>query len=270
MGWLAFTGGKPNYASDAAAAEARRQAQITYGTGLVNTVFGGGTTPVYTPLGQAPTKGQTYYDIGPQGKYQISKGNLGTQMDRYKSGNLYTMSTQTFPGFDQNFYNNLYNSYINYAMPQFQDQYRQTRNQIGFGLANRGLYSSGAAQNQWSDLARQTALGQQNIADTAQGTVNTMKQNLASAQNALINQVYQGADPAQAQAGAVQAAASLRQPSVFAPAINQFSNLLNSYYTSQLLNAYRQPQYYAPSTFSAPTSSQQYGWQPPTTLTGGQ
>src|ERR1041385_4495980 len=67
-----------------------------------------------------------------------------------------------FGQFDPQFYQQRAQAYTNFAMPQLGQQYRQTRNQIGFNLANRNLTGSSTAVQQWSDLARSTATAKRN------------------------------------------------------------------------------------------------------------
>lgn len=143
---------------------------------------------------------------------------------------------KAFAGFTPQFYNKRANAYIDYAMPQLADQYRQTSNQVGFGLANKGLSESSTAQKQWSDLFRANTSAKQGIADSAIGQSNQLQQSVANSKAQLLGQLYQTADPASANASAVSTAASFQTPSVFTPLANQFSNIVNQYYLSSLLN----------------------------------
>ena len=179
----ALSGGSPDYAGQAQAAEDRRQAAIRKGTADVN---------------------------------------------------------KAFTGFTPQFYNQRRQAYIDYAMPQLSDQYTKTRNQIGFGLENRGLGRSGTAQKQWSDLFRQAGAAKQGIADSATAQAQDLEKQVNLQKQGLINTLYQTADPASASQAAISTAAGFQAPSTFAPLVNQFSGLLNQYYVSQLLNQ-RQP-----------------------------
>jgi len=160
---------------------------------------------------------------------------------------------KVFSGFGPQFYNKRRQAYIDYALPQLADQYTQTRNQIGFGLANKGLTSSSTAGKQWSDLFRTAQTARQGVADSANAQANDLKKQIASQRQNLINQLYVTADPASAQQNAIQTAAGFQAPSTFAPLVNQFSGLLNQYYISQLLNQ-------KPATLTADSGqSQSYG-----------
>jgi hypothetical protein len=165
-----------------------------------------------------------------------------------------------FSGFTPSFYQQRAQDYVNFAQPQLAQQYQTNRNQIGFGLANRNLLGSGAADQQWSNLARAMGQAQQQIADTGQGQANALQQQVENQRQTLYNQLYQSADPAGANQAAVQTAATYAQPSVFPAVGNLFTNLANQYYLSQLINAYRPNQAsgsaaYLPPTYSAGAGS---------------
>lgn len=144
-----------------------------------------------------------------------------------------------FSGFDQNFYNQRALAYQNFAMPQLADQYRQTRNQEMFGLANRGLLGGSAAGTTFSNLNRQMAQNQQAIVDTGLSQAQQLQRQVESGKSTLLDQLYQSADPAGARASAVDLAASYSAPGTFAQLGNMFGNVAQQYYLSQLINSTR-------------------------------
>jgi hypothetical protein len=154
----------------------------------------------------------------------------------FKQGKLFSQNNQTFTGFQPSFYNQRATDYVNYALPQLATQYQNTKNSLGFGLANRGLFGGSASDRQMSELDRETGQAKQQIADTGQNQANALQQQVASAKQNAITQLYQTADPSRATATAIDSAAQFRLPSSFAPLANMFSSLLNQYQTSQALN----------------------------------
>lgn len=141
-----------------------------------------------------------------------------------------------FSGFNPQFYKNRQQAYVNFALPQLGEQYQQARNDIGFGIANRGQYGGSNARKQWSDLFRTNQNARQGIADAAIGQSNDLRKQVAGQKSSLLGQLYASADPANAQSASIGAAASLQQPSVYGPLANQFSGLINQYYMNSLLN----------------------------------
>lgn len=241
-GYDLFSGGTPDYAGQAVSAERQRQARINQGMGLINAVYGGGSAPMYSPA-QAPSRwggGQGLYTYARHGTGYVPYTQGAGAAGRYaRAGKLFTKQDQTFEGFQQPFFDQRAQDYVNFAMPQLSEQFRQTRDQTRFGLANRGLLGSSAGQTQFSNLARQMEQAKQGIQDTGRGQAQDLQRQILESKNALISQLYQSADPAQGMQQAIGTAASFRQPGVYAPLANQFSGLINQYYMNQLLNSYR-------------------------------
>lgn len=155
---------------------------------------------------------------------------------RNRGGKLYTKGEdQTFTGFTPNFYKQREQDYYNYAMPQLADQYNTTKNDLAFGLANRGLSQSTAAQSKFSALNRQMEQNRQGIADQGISQANTLRTQVEQAKQNLISQLYQTADPAKGLSSAIDVASNFQAPTAFAPLTNMFGSLANQYYTSQLL-----------------------------------
>lgn len=150
-----------------------------------------------------------------------------------------TAIDNAFSGFTPDFFKGVQQSYTDYATPQLAQQYQSTKNQIGFGLANRGSTKSGAANTAWNDLGNSMATAKENVVDTGINQANTLQSNINSAKQSEINTLQQTADPAGAAASATSIAAGFATPSTFQPLQDQFTGLLNQYYSSQLLNNYR-------------------------------
>jgi hypothetical protein len=156
-----------------------------------------------------------------------------------------TSINQAFSGYTPEFYQQRQQAYVDYAMPQLADQYNTAKNQVGFNLANRSLLGSSAGQSQWSDLSKTMSQAKQNISDSGRAQAQQLEKDVNAAKDTQLSNLYQSADPASAAAGATATAASFSQPSTFQAISNQFSGLLNQYYTSQLINAYRPMSYIA-------------------------
>jgi hypothetical protein len=181
--------------------------------------------------------GFALYDLAAGGGPDYAQQATDAEAKRQQKITQGTQSiNKAFSGYTPQFYQNREKAYMDYAMPQFAQQYNTTKGQIGFGIANKGLEGGSAAKKQWSDLARTTAVGQQSLADSARGQAQQLQTDVAGAKNNLLNMLYQSADPASAGAQATATASSFQAPSTFAPIANQFSGLINQYYLSQILN----------------------------------
>lgn len=169
-----------------------------------------------------------------------------------------------FAGFTPDFYKKRQQAYQDFAMPQLSDQFNQTKNQIGYNLANRGLLGSGAGERQWTELGKTMTNAKQGIVDSGITQAQQLQSQVEATKNQQLATLYQSADPSEAAAGATSAAAGFVTPSVFPAIANQFNGLLNQYYTSQLINAYK------PMALGSPGGGQQQQQSPwPTSISTG-
>ncbi len=154
----------------------------------------------------------------------------------FNKGQLFTGTPQTYKGFGPDFFNQAAQNYVDFAMPQFAQQYRDTQNSLNFGLANRGLSQSTQQKQAQSKLDVATGLGEQQIVDTARGTSQQLQKQVEDARNAAINNLYQTGDPSQALQQSIGAASQFAVPQTFSPLSNVFGNLANQYAINQIYN----------------------------------
>lgn len=156
---------------------------------------------------------------------------------RLKKGLLFEApETRSFEGFTDDFYNKRAQDYINYALPQLADQYRQTRGAIGYGLANRGLQQSTVAGEARSRLEREAGRNRQNIADTGMEQANQLRRDVETSRQQALAQLQQSADPAGAVRSAINSAMGFQRAPVFTPIANAFGNIAQQYVQNQLLS----------------------------------
>lgn len=245
-------GGSGNAAQAAARQNAYQQFLIDQGTQDINAIFGGGTSaPQYVKAGGAATPGTTYY------KQKYFGSPTGVQMrytqytgkPRKNMAGLFTMVPgQAYQGFQPNFYNQAANAYEQFATPQLGQQYFQANNDLTGGLASRGLLRSSAAQQGQSNLNTTFGQQQQAITDTGNQTANNMRNQVESAREAALGQLYSTANPAQANMTALNLAAGTSVPSAFPALGNAFSNILSQYALQQAYGNTPQLGFYAPQT----------------------
>ncbi len=158
-----------------------------------------------------------------------------------RRGLLYNAPEEkTFEGFQPSFYDKRAQDYINFALPQVGQQYRENRDAQLYGLANRGLLGSSQATRAGEQLERTAGAARQTVADTGLDQANQLRRDVEAARQQSIGQLYQTADPAQGFQSAFKAAAGFQRPGVFAPITDMFSNLARQYYLNQTFNNYRQ------------------------------
>ena len=181
-----------------------------------------------------------------------------------------TAINNAFAGFTPDFYKGVSQNYTDFATPQLAQQYNQTKNQIGFDLANRGLNDSGAANTSWGNLADSMNTAKQSIVDTGIGKAQDLQSSVESAKNTQFQNLYASADPSNAGAQAIQTASNFAAPSTFAPLTDMFNGLVNQYYSSKLINSYSPVSAGAAGSYGAlPTGGDNQGLGSTTISRGG-
>lgn len=270
-----------NYGGKMSAEERRREALIRAGIDSINAVYQGGTAPQYSLVTNTkydPTK--SYFKPGktgfvPYGRAHGSSTGLtagglitsgmpiiGGPWDLFGSskspqdvfrgdvhaGNVFEATPETYEGFG-NIVGQRKQDYINYAMPQLADQYRNTQNAVEYGLGNRGLLGGSASAKAASDLNRQKTFATQTIADTGTSQAQSLQDQIEASRENLIQQLYQTANPAGGTQAAIANAARFQQPSAFAPIANMFGSLINQYATSRFFNPGQAQSYIMPDQY---------------------
>ena len=102
--------------------------------------------------------------------------------------------TQQFSGFDDGFYDKRKKAYLDYANPQYQDQYDQAAKELRYSLARAGLTSSTAAADQQALFDTAAGRQRQAIASQADDLVTQSKGDIASAKQSLTSQLLSSGD----------------------------------------------------------------------------
>jgi hypothetical protein len=169
---------------------------------------------------------------GGDGGAAQARADEQARQDRIKQG--VSNVDKSFAKFDDNYYNQRGQAYQNYAMPQFNNQYKQMGNNLAFSLARSGNTDSSEAARQGGILQSDNAFGRQQIADQAIGEQQKARQQVEENRNSLINQLQATSNPSLAAAGAERQAAALAMQPAFSPLGNLFNNT-----TAVLGNAYQ-------------------------------
>ena len=143
-----------------------------------------------------------------------------------------------FSDFTPSFYQQAAQDYTNYATPQVDQQYQNTKNNLTYALARNGLTSSGAGVQRNNSLNQQLNTNLSDIANTAQDQSNTLETNVNNQKNQLMSQVEAGAQPGQIATQAAAATSSLRAPTALPAVGNMFSDWSNTYLANMAANTY--------------------------------
>ena len=148
---------------------------------------------------------------------------------------------KSFAGFDQPFYNRLQGSFLANALPQAEEQYRQTRSQLGYNLAGQGLLNSSSAVNLGASLERQKAQQVSNVANQSTQAVQELQRQIQGNKSNIISQLELSADPTAAAQQATASASGFAAPNILQPLGNLFQNWSSIYLARQYANASQQP-----------------------------
>lgn len=152
-------------------------------------------------------------------------------------GEVYT-GTETSGGFDDKFYQDRQQAFLDTAMPEFQQQFGQTRRGLAYELARRGLLNSSSAINKESQLTRYAGNKEREISDAALGSANQLRADVENQRSNLVNQLIASGDPSLASQNALSSAAQFRAPSPVAPLGNLFNDWTSLYMSNQLNRNY--------------------------------
>lgn len=165
---------------------------------------------------------------------------------------------KTFEQFNPAFYEQRKQDYIGYAMPQLYRQLANTNRQGFYGLANRGLTNSGAANQFGSNLGYEANVQKQGIADQAIGQAQQLRRDVEGQRSQLVAQLQASADPTTAAQQALASAGAYSLPSTFAPLGNLFGQFASMYAQNQMNRAYQPQQYQPQYGMSSPMAGSSY------------
>ena len=180
--------------AQARADEDARQARIASGRQQIDALFDRGETlrpgsgvavaahPDYSPEGVAKTK-NVYAQTGQFSIPTVPASTTPAVWDK------------TQPAFDDAFYNQRRQAYIDNYTPQLQDQFQKARDQMTFALARSGQTRSSVAADQVARLGEANAVQSATIANQAEGDVSKFRNSVEDQRANLVSQLQSSADP---------------------------------------------------------------------------
>lgn len=148
-------------------------------------------------------------------------------------GELFT-GTAKSPGFGPDFYKQRTQDYINFAMPQLQEQAGQTERNLAFKLQNQGLDQSSIGDTLNLSLLNEINRQAAGVGSTGIQQAQDLQKQIEGQRSNLISQLETSADPGSATSQALSTAAQFSAPSVYQPIGNLFGNWGNTYLASQV------------------------------------
>lgn len=178
--------------------------------GLAGMLMGGGQTAPRATGGAGPTLlGAPVSSLtGGEGKQPSWADMLG--------GGLYS-GTEQRGGFNDKFFGDIRDSFVNFARPQVDDQFRKAGEQSTFGLARAGLLDSSVRGDQNAELQKQYDINLQDITDKARGYETEARTNVERTRGDLISMLQATGDATGAANSALARASTLATPPSYSP-----------------------------------------------------
>lgn len=235
-------GGGDGGAGQARADEQARQARIRAGTQNINNIFDGytkrsGVNPVDT---SSLSIGNTYYlDDGTQYRYAgpppkyTGPDNMAQRANFNKNNAKYAVPDRLFSNlreeqidgqFDEDFYNERQQNYLDYATPQLNDQYEDAARQLTFALDRSGMLQSSVRAKKEADLRKKYNVNRQQVADQGLNFKTQAKNSVEDARANLIATLNATGDTEGAVKMAMTRAQALSAPDNYSPLGQMFSS----------------------------------------------
>lgn len=132
---------------------------------------------------------------------------------------------RTFAGsFNDDFFTGRKNAFLNYATPQLEQQYGDTRKALTFSLDRSGTLDSSTRAQKFGELQQLYDTNKQSIADQALSYENEARGSVENARSGLISSLNASGDATGLANQAISKAQALSAPQAFSPLSQLFSS----------------------------------------------
>ena len=123
----------------------------------------------------------------------------------------------TFGKFNDGFFGDIRDAFVNFARPQVDDQFRKANDQSVFGLARSGMLDSSVRGEQTAELQKMYDINLQDITDKARGYETEARNNVERSRADLITMLQATGDATGAANAALSRASTLSAPPAYSP-----------------------------------------------------
>lgn len=149
------------------------------------------------------------------------------RQDRIRAGA--DLINENFKQFDDGFFNDFQNRFLNFFEPQLDQQSAAARGKATAALRDRGINASTEGIRALTDLQERDALERTNLGNKALDEANRLRGSLEREKSNLFSLNEASADPERIAPLATGAAASFAAPNAFDPLEDVFGGVLNSF-----------------------------------------
>jgi hypothetical protein len=130
--------------------------------------------------------------------------------------------------FNPEFYGKQRQAYLDFATPQLDRQYGDTKDQLVYALSRSGLLDSSAGQTENANLSRAYDRNRLEIAGKAMDTENAARASAENARSNLVTTLNATGDDAATAAAALRQSQNLSMPQGYSPLVGLFGDLSSS------------------------------------------
>jgi len=211
-------------AREARQREEERQARIKSGMSRIDAIFDGGQygtgridKDAYDPNGSYFNADGSKFSHPPAPPDRRG-GALGeaASLAREKAwGSVFSnggvfSGVRSADGFDDNFYDERSQSYVDFATPQLEDQYKDASAALTSALSRSGQLRSTLAGDRSSKLQKSFATQRQSVVDKGREYANTARRNINASRDDAVSMLQASADPDAAVSSALNKASAAR------------------------------------------------------------
>jgi len=136
---------------------------------------------------------------------------------------------QTFDtNFNDDFFAKRRQGFLDYANPQLEDQYADTRKQLTYWLDGRGLLDSSIRADKEAELQKKYDLNRRAVADQALDFETQTRNQVSDARSGLIRDLQSTGDASGAQQAAATRSAALSTPATYSPLASLFGDFTSA------------------------------------------
>jgi len=168
-------------------------------------------------------------------------GGDGSDIEKKRQANLDAGMSQIsniFGRYNDDFYKERGKAYTDFAVPQVQQQFKTTRNNLAYALARNGILSSSTANQRNQDLQSELSKNLTTVGNQAQGEMNKLRSDVSNARSNLTNQLISSGDPSVISGNAAVATQGISSTPSFNSLGDMFGNWTNTYLTNINARAY--------------------------------
>lgn len=156
-----------------------------------------------------------------------ARADEAARQEKIRQGTLNINSTFDSQ-FNDDYFNSRRDSFLNYATPQLEDQYKKAQQDLVFALSRTGNLNSSYRADKEAELTKLYDTNRRAVADQGLTYANNARTSVEDARSNLISTLNATADAEGAAKSAINRASALSQPDQYSPLAQLFTTFTNS------------------------------------------